>query len=172
MALLMSTDRPVAAWLLPMSRCQIGAKPSATTTLMLLCSNVTWIISHNTYIAWQSLKFIVAEWRIYASVSKTTTGSDNGLSPVRRQAITWTNTVIWTPRDKLRWCDVSTKCKHFHLKDTFERCLQNGGHQVCLGRNVSNKLCGDNKRRRERTYRFFLLLVGSFSCYWFVCSRW
>ena len=58
--------------------------------------------------------------------------------------------------------DISTKYKHFHLKDTFERCLQNGGHQVCLGRNVSNKLCGDNKRRRERTHRFL--------CYWRVNS--
>ena len=34
---------------------------------------------------------IEAEWRIYASVNKTIIGSDNGLSPVRRQAIIKTN---------------------------------------------------------------------------------
>ena len=32
-----------------------------------------------------------AEWRIYASVNYSIMGSDNGLSPVRRQAIIWTN---------------------------------------------------------------------------------
>ena len=35
---------------------------------------------------------IEAEWRIYASVNYTNIGSDNGLSPDRRQAIIWTNT--------------------------------------------------------------------------------
>ena len=30
---------------------------------------------------------IEAEWRIYASVDKTIIASDNGLSPIRRQAI-------------------------------------------------------------------------------------
>ena len=31
------------------------------------------------------------EWRIYASLIYGTIGSDNGLSPVRRQAVIWTN---------------------------------------------------------------------------------
>ena len=35
-----------------------------------------------------------AEWRIFASVNWATFGSNNGLSPVRRQAIVWTNTDI------------------------------------------------------------------------------
>ena len=30
------------------------------------------------------------EWRIYAPLNEATIGSDNGLSPDRRQAITWT----------------------------------------------------------------------------------
>ena len=34
---------------------------------------------------------IEAEWRIYASVNKAIIGSDDGLSPVRRQAIICTN---------------------------------------------------------------------------------
>ena len=32
-----------------------------------------------------------AGWRIYASVSSTIIGSQNGLSSVRRQPIVWTN---------------------------------------------------------------------------------
>ena len=37
---------------------------------------------------------IEAEWRIYASVNYAIIGSDNGLSPGRRQAIIWTNAGI------------------------------------------------------------------------------
>ena len=37
---------------------------------------------------------IEAEWRIYASLNWVTIGSDNGLSPGRRQAIIWTNAGI------------------------------------------------------------------------------
>ena len=36
-------------------------------------------------------QLIEAEWCIYASVTYTTIDSENGLSPVRRQAIIWTN---------------------------------------------------------------------------------
>ena len=39
-------------------------------------------------------QFIEPEWRIYASVEHTNIGSDNGLSPVRRQAIIWTDDAI------------------------------------------------------------------------------
>ena len=44
------------------------------------------------------LQLIEAEWRIYASLNWVIIGSDNGLSPVRRQAIIWTNVgilLIW-----------------------------------------------------------------------------
>ena len=34
------------------------------------------------------------EWRFHVAVKHTNIASDNGLSPVRRQAITWTNAVI------------------------------------------------------------------------------
>ena len=37
-----------------------------------------------------TVQLIEAEWRIYASLDKTIIGSDNGLSPDRRQAIIWT----------------------------------------------------------------------------------
>ena len=38
-----------------------------------------------------SLSVIEAEWRIYASLNWVIIGADNGLSPVQRQAIIWTN---------------------------------------------------------------------------------
>ena len=34
-------------------------------------------------------ELIEAEWRIYALINEATVGSDNSLSPVRRQAIIW-----------------------------------------------------------------------------------
>ena len=40
------------------------------------------------------IELIEAEWRIYASVNYTIIGSDNGLSPGRRQAIIQTNAGI------------------------------------------------------------------------------
>ena len=39
-------------------------------------------------------ELIEVEWRIYASLNWVIIGSDNGLSPVRRQAIIWTNAGI------------------------------------------------------------------------------
>ena len=40
---------------------------------------------YNEVVIW----LIEAEWRIYASLNWIIIGSDNGLSPVRRQAIIW-----------------------------------------------------------------------------------
>ena len=37
---------------------------------------------------------IEAEWRIYESLNWAVIGSDNGLSPIRHQAIIWTNAGI------------------------------------------------------------------------------
>ena len=39
-------------------------------------------------------QLIEAEWRIYASIHEVVIGSYNGLVPVRRQAIIWTDSVI------------------------------------------------------------------------------
>ena len=41
---------------------------------------------------WLLINWLIeAEWRMYASLNWIIIGSDNGLSPVRRQAIIWTN---------------------------------------------------------------------------------
>ena len=46
----------------------------------------------------QCTKLIEAQWRINLSTQRTNIGSDNGLSPVRCQAITWTNAAILSIR--------------------------------------------------------------------------
>ena len=43
---------------------------------------------------WLWYQLLLTEWRIYASVNYTIIGSHNGLSPIRRQAIIWTNAGI------------------------------------------------------------------------------
>ena len=46
-------------------------------------------------IFWWFLRSLVwlieVDWRIYASVQQAILGSDNGFSPIRRQAIIWTH---------------------------------------------------------------------------------
>ena len=42
------------------------------------------------YLTTKALKLIDGEWPIYASVKQAMIGSNNGLAPNRRQAITWT----------------------------------------------------------------------------------
>ena len=83
------------------------------------------------------LQHIEAEWRIYASLNWVIIGSDNGLSPVRRQAIICTNVVIlliW-PLGKLQWNFnrkiLSFSLKKIRLKMSSVKCCS-----FCLGRNV------------------------------------
>ena len=51
-------------------------------------------------------------------------GSDNGLSPGRRQAIIWTNAGIvnWTPRNKFQW-KVNRNSNIFIEENTFENVV-------------------------------------------------
>ena len=75
---------------------------------------------------------------IYASVNRVSIGSDNGLSPIRRQAIIWTNAGI------LLIEPLGTKFSEMLIKTVHSRkyiwkCrLRNGGHFV-QGRWVRNK---------------------------------
>ena len=57
-------------------------------------------ISHEITLRWMQQspindEFLEAMWRIYALPTFAIIGSDNGLSPVQRQAIIWTNAVLW-----------------------------------------------------------------------------
>ena len=42
-------------------------------------------------------------WRIYVPVNWVSIGSGNGLSPIQRQAIIWTNAINWNLGNKLQW---------------------------------------------------------------------
>ena len=62
-------------------------------------------------------QIIEAEWRIYASVKLTIIGSDNGLSPGRRQAIIWTNAGILLIRTLgTNFSEILTEIRAFSFK--------------------------------------------------------
>ena len=79
---------------------------------------------------------IEVEWRIYASGDSVIIGADNGLSPMRRQAIIWTNAGILligplgTNFSEIL-IDIHTfPYKEMHLK------MSSGWRPFCLGLNV------------------------------------
>ena len=59
-------------------------------------------------------------------------GSGNGLSPVRRQAITWTNAFLLSIRPlRTNFSEIWIKIQNFSLRKCPWKCrLQNGGHIV------------------------------------------
>ena len=59
--------------------------------LLLLLKTVYHLAMFSLSIRYQ---LIEAEWHIYASVNKAIIGSNNGLSPGRRQPIIWTKDAI------------------------------------------------------------------------------
>ena len=75
-----------SSWWLQMAWCQIGTRTSATT-IMTDMINVPVNISQSIYKAFQPLTHLPLVPYIYASVNQVSIGSDNGLSPIWRQAI-------------------------------------------------------------------------------------
>ena len=73
--------------------------------LLLLVSLASTLPSSNWCRVYEHcfIQLIGTDWRIH--VSKLITGSDNGSSPGRRQAIIWTNVEYfsWTLRNKMQW---------------------------------------------------------------------
>ena len=59
-------------------------------------------------------------------------GSDNGLSPGRRQAITWTNVgILLIGPLGTNFSEMLIEIKHFHSRKSIWKCrLKNGGHFV------------------------------------------
>ena len=94
-ALALGTTRSTRAWYWP-------------------CKMITW---------WEHIVFLTHWGRVtHICVSKLTIiGSDNGLSPDRRQAITWTNAglLFWTLRNKLQW-NLNRNSKIFIQENAFE----------------------------------------------------
>ena len=78
------------------------------------------------YSATTCLKLIEAEWRLYDNL--TTNGSDNGLSPDRRQAIISTNAkMLLTGPLRTKFCGILIEIgifsfKKMHLKMLFGKC--------------------------------------------------
>ena len=60
----------------------------------------------------------------------TIIGSDNGLSPGRRQAIIWTNAgMLLIGPLATNFNEIFSKCTHFHWRKSISKCrLENGGH--------------------------------------------
>ena len=76
--------------------------------------------------------------RVYASVNYAIIGSDNGLSPVGRQAVVWTN-AYYCQLDPWKQTSVTlySKFKHFHSRKCIWKCrLGNKCLPFCLGLNV------------------------------------
>ena len=66
-----------------------------------------------------------AEWRVYAWVQHNNIGSDNGLSPVRRQAIIWNNAAILPIRPEgTYFSEILPKIKKVFIHgNAIEKCL-------------------------------------------------
>ena len=87
-------------------------------------------LAHTILIVW----LIEAEWRIYASATWTIIGSDNGLSPVRRQDIIWTNAGILSIGPLgTNFSEILMEIKYFHSSKCILKCrLRHGGHFVSV----------------------------------------
>ena len=84
-----------------------------------------------------SLTLSKAEWRIYASVQPTSMGSDNGLSPVRRQVIIWINAAILSIRPQWTYfSETLFKIRKFSFKKMHLNMSSAKWRPFCLGLNV------------------------------------
>ena len=77
----------------------------------------------------------------YVSVTHTIIASDNGLSPVRRQAIIWTNAAILSIRLKgTCFSEISSKIQRFSVKKMHLKMLSAKWRTFCLSLNVLNHI--------------------------------
>ena len=94
----------------------------------------TW---HHIYDNNRIRKHIEAEWRIYASLNWVIIGSDNGLSPVRRQAITWTNVgILLIGPLGTNFSEILIETHTFSFKKTHLKLSSGKWCPFCLGLNV------------------------------------
>ena len=84
---------------------QTPTPPSHPTTKFTL--HYVWPVPH--------MGCSLTRWRRYASVNWIDIGSGNGLSPVRRQAITWANALLLSIRPMgTIFCEIWIKIQNFH----------------------------------------------------------
>ena len=80
---------------------------------------------------------IEAEWGIYASLNCVINGSDNGLSPVRRQAIIWTNAgILFIGPSGTNFSEISIEMQTFLFKKMCLNVSSAKWRPFCLGLNV------------------------------------
>ena len=79
-----------------------------------------------------------AEWRIHICVGKLIIiGSDNGLSPERRQAIIWTNAGIWLMGPiETNFSEILIEIHTFSFKKMHLKISSAKWRPFCLGLNV------------------------------------
>ena len=76
---------------------------------------------------------------MYASVKPTNIASDNGLSPIRRQAIIGTNAVILSIRPQWTYfSEISIRIQTFSFKKMHLKVSSEKWRPFCLGLNVLN----------------------------------
>ena len=84
------------------------------------------------------LQLIEVERRIYASVKSTIIGSDNVLSPGRRQAIIWTNAaILLIGSSGTNFIEILIEIHTFSFKKMHLQMLSRKWRPSCFGPNVS-----------------------------------
>ena len=84
--------------------------------------------------------FIEAEWRIYASLNWVIIGSDNGLSPVRRQAIIRTNAeILLIGTLGTNFSEILSEIHAFSFTKMHLKMSSGKWRPFCFGLNVLNK---------------------------------
>ena len=82
-----------------------------------------------------------AEWPIYASVNYAIIGSDNGLSPGRRQAIIWTNVgILLSGSLGANFSEIFIQVYRFSFKKMHLNMSSAKWRPFCLGLKVLNLL--------------------------------
>ena len=122
--------------------------------------SVIWYYSHY---------LIEAEWRIYTHIyvsNLTIIGSDNGLSPGRRQAIIWTNAgILLIGPLGTNFSEILIEIQSFSFKKMHLKMSSGKWCPFCLGLNVLYKLC---VRERSGVRQPIVFFVGGR----FVISPW
>ena len=91
------------------------------------------------FLATKPILLIEAGWRIYASVKHTNVASDNGLSPIRCQAIIWTNAAVLSiRRQETYFSEISSKIRKFSVNKMHLKMSSVKWWPFCLGLNVFN----------------------------------
>ena len=105
-------------------------------------------------------KLIEAEWRIYASLNWAIIGSDNGLSPVQREAIIWTNAeILLIGPSETNFSEIVIGIETFLFKKLYLKTSSAKRRLFCLGLNELMQMwCYGNIRIKQ-------FLFEGFRCY-------